>query len=182
VRGFQDAPTSTRSATTTTGLTKASGTFRVPPENASQTISSRLWNVLRGARSRPRRSSLKSSCRRSAHGASTPNTQRSTTFSSSTPLAPLETARRISRRAKIPKMRTKKINLRQPSSRMPPKPSMLSLVVRKIFVPSANRSCCYGKFYPSSRRYHDHSDGRRSPYHFLVLTSGPAFPSLGSFH
>jgi hypothetical protein len=146
----------------TIGLTKASGTFRVLPENASQTILSRLWNVLHGARSRPHRSSLKSSCRRSAHGASTPNTQRSTVFSSSAPLAPLETATRTSRRAKSLKTRTKKINLRQPSSRMPPRPSMLSLVVMKIFVPSENRSCCYEKFYPSSRRYHDHSDGRRS--------------------
>jgi hypothetical protein len=125
---------------------------------------------------------LKNSCRRSARGVSTPNTQRSTAFSSSAPLALLETARRTSRGAKSPKTRNRMTNLRRPNSRMPPRPSTSSLAVTKIFAPSGNRNCCYGRFYQLNRRYHDHSDGRRSPYHFPMMINGPAFPSLGNFH
>jgi hypothetical protein len=66
----------------TTAMTRASGTIRVYPENASQMISSRLWIVPREARSRQRRRSSRSSCRRNAHGIQVPITRQSivTTF------------------------------------------------------------------------------------------------------
>jgi hypothetical protein len=56
----------------TTATTKASRTIQVHPKSASQMISSRLWIVPREARSRRRRRSSRSSCRRNARGIQVP--------------------------------------------------------------------------------------------------------------
>jgi hypothetical protein len=58
---------------------------------------------------------------------------------------------------------------------------MSSSGVMRISVPGGTRSCFFGRFCPSSRRYHDHSVGRRSPSRSLAMTSGRAFRSSVSF-
>jgi hypothetical protein len=52
------------------------------------------------------------------------------------------------------------------------KPSTSSSEVMKSSNPGGNRNCSSKKSCPSSRRYHDHSDGRRSPSRFHVTFGG----------
>jgi hypothetical protein len=83
-------------------------------------------------------------------------------------------ARRTSQRIKNPKRMTKGTNRTTRSFKMPPKPSMSSSEVMKRSVPGGNRNCFSERSCPSSRRYHDHSGGRRSPSRFHETISGPA--------
>jgi hypothetical protein len=54
------------------------------------------------------------------------------------------------------------------------KPSTSSSEVMKRSVPRGNRNCFSERLCPSSRRYHDHSGGRRSPSRFHEMISGLA--------
>jgi hypothetical protein len=71
--------------------------------------------------------------------------------------------RRISQLIKSPKRMTKGTNRTTRSFKMPRKPSMSSSEVTESSIPGGNRNCYSEKSCPSSRRYHDHSGGRRSP-------------------
>jgi hypothetical protein len=46
--------------------------------------------------------------------------------------------------------------------------------VKKSSIPGGNRNCSSKKSCPSSRRYHNHSVGQRSPSRFHVTISGQA--------
>jgi hypothetical protein len=85
--------------------------------------------------------------------------------------------RRTSQRIKSSKRTTKGTNRTTRSSKMPPKPSTSSSKVMKRSVPGGNRNCFSEKSCPSSRRYHDHSGGRRSPSRSHEMINGPAFRS-----
>jgi hypothetical protein len=148
----------------TTVTTKASGTFRVHPENASQMMSSRLWIILRGARSRQCRRSSRSSCRRSARGIQDPITRLSTvTTSGGHSATPVVARRTKSRRTRNLRMTTKKTKGATRSSRMLRRLSTSSSGATVTSAPGGTRSCFSGRSCPSSRQYHDHSVGRRSP-------------------
>jgi hypothetical protein len=157
----------------TTATTKASRTFRVHPENVSQMISLWLWIILRGARSQLRRRSSRSSCRRSAHGIQVPTTLPSTaiTFGGRSAI-PVVVRRTRSLQTKNPRMTTKRTKGATRSSRMLRRSSTSSSGEMRILAPGETRSCFFGRSCPSSRRYHDHSIGRRSPSHSPVMTSG----------
>jgi hypothetical protein len=158
----------------TTATTRASGTTRVHPESASQMISLRLWIVPREARRQRRRRSLKSSCRRNAHGIQVPIMRQLIATTTGGHLAILVVARRTSQWTKNPKMTTKGTNRTTRSSRMPQRPSTSSSGEMETSAPSGTQNCFFGRSCPSSQRYHDHFVGRRSPYHFLTTTSGQA--------
>jgi hypothetical protein len=140
--------------------------------------SSRLSIVLRGARSRRRRRSLRSSCKRGAHGIRAPAMLPSTAITfggrSATPVAERRTRSLLT---KNPRMVIKRITGATQSFRTRQRLSTSSSREMRIFVPGGIRSCSSGRFCPSSRRYHDHSVGRRSPSRSLVMTSGRDFPS-----
>jgi hypothetical protein len=141
-------------------------------------MSSRLSIILRGARSRRRRRTSRNSYRRSAHGIRAPAMPplTATTFRgrSATPVV----ERRIrSLLTKNPRMTTTTTRGAIRSFRMPRRSSTLSSEEMRISVPGGTRSCFFGRSSPLSRRYHDHSVGRRSPSRSLVMTSGRAFRS-----
>jgi hypothetical protein len=158
----------------TTVRTRASGTTRVHPESASQMTSSRLWIVLREAGGQRRRRNSKSSCSRNAHGIQVPIMRQSIAITSGGHSAIPAMTRRTSQRIKSLKRTTKGTNRTTRSSKMPQKPSMSSSEVTKSSVPGGNKNYYSEKSYPSSRRYHDHSDGRRSPSRFHETINGPA--------
>jgi hypothetical protein len=143
--------------------------------------SSRLSIVLHGARSRQHKRSSRSSCRRSARGTQAPTTPPSTatTFGgrSATPAVERRTRSLLT---KNPRMMIKRIMGATRSFKTRQRLSTSSSGETRIFVPGGIRSCSSGRFCPSSRRYHDHSVGRRSPSLSLVRTSGRAFLSLAS--
>jgi hypothetical protein len=85
--------------------------------------------------------------------------------------------RRTSRRIKSLKRMTKGTNRATRSSKMPQKPSTSSSEVAKSSVPGGNRNYYSEKSCPSSRRYHDHSDGRRSPSRSHETINGQASQS-----
>jgi hypothetical protein len=60
------------------------------------------------------------------------------------------------------------------NSKMPRKPSTSSAKVTKSSVPGGNRNYYSKKLCLSSRRYHDHNDGWRSPSLSHEMISGPA--------
>jgi hypothetical protein len=158
----------------TTVPTRASGTTRVHLESASQTTSSRLWIVLREAGSQQQRSNSKSSCRRNAHGIQVPIMRQLIAKTSGAHSAIPAMTRRTSQRIKSPKRMTKGTNRTMRSFKMPQKPSTSSSEVTKSSVPGGNRNYYFEKSCPSSRRYHDHSDGRRSPSRSHEMINGPA--------
>jgi hypothetical protein len=166
----------------TTVLTRASGTTRVHPESASQTTLSRLWIVLHEAGRQRRRSNLKSSCRRNAHGIQVPIMRQSIAITSGRYSAIPAMTRRTSQRIKSPKRTTKGTNRTTRSSKMPQKPSTSSSEVTKSSVLGGNRNYYSEKSCPSSRRYHDHSDGRRSPSRSHETINGPASRSPANSH
>jgi hypothetical protein len=148
----------------TTVTIKASGTTRVHPESASQMISSRLWIIPRGARSRRRRRSSRSSCRRSAYGIQVPITRPSTaTTSGGRSATPVAVRRTRSLRTKNPRTMTKRTKGATRSSRTLRRPSTSSSGKMGISAPGGTRSCFFGRSCPLSRRHHDHSVGWRSP-------------------
>jgi hypothetical protein len=153
---------------------KASGTTRVHPESASQTTSSRLWIVLREAGRQQRRRSSKSSCRRNVHGIQVLIMRQLIATTSGGYSAIPVAARRTSQPIKNPKRMTKGTNCTMQSSKMRQKPSMSSSEVMKKSVPGGNRNCFSERLCPSSRWYHDHSGGRKSPSRFHVTISGQA--------
>jgi hypothetical protein len=165
----------------TTVLTRASGTTQIHPESVSQTASLQLWIILYEAGKQRRRSNSKSSCRRNAHGIQVPIMRQSiaTTFGGHSAIIAM--TRRTSQWIKSPKRMTKGTNHAMRSSKMPRKPSTSSSEVTKSSVPGGNRNYYAEKSCPSSRRYHDHSDGWRSPSRSHELISGPASRSLANF-
>jgi hypothetical protein len=154
--------------------TRASGTTRVHPESASQMTSSWLGIVLHEAGRQQRRRSLKSSCRRNAHGIQVPIMRQLIATTSGGHSAIPVAARRTSQRTKNPKRMTKGTNRTTRSSKMPRKPSTSSSGEMKSLVPGGNKNCSFEKSCPSSQRYHDHSGGRRSPSCFHATISGQA--------
>jgi hypothetical protein len=162
-------------------MTKASQTTRVHPESASQMISSRLWIIPHEARRQQCRRSSRSSCRRNAHGIQVPITQQLIATTSRGHLAiPVAARRTRSQWTKNPKMTTKGIKCTTRSSRMPQRPSTSSSGEMETSVPGGNKNCFSGRSCPSSRRYHDHSVGWRSPSRSPVTTSGQASHTLVS--
>jgi hypothetical protein len=144
-------------------------------------ISSRLWIVLRKARSRRRRRSSRSSCRRSARGIQVPTMRPSTaTISGGHSATPVVVRRIRSLRTKNLRMTTKRTKGATRSSRMLRRPSTSSSEVMGISAPDGTRSCYFGRSCPSSRRYHDHSVGQRSPSRSPAMTSGRYFRSPAS--
>jgi hypothetical protein len=142
-------------------------------ESTSQMTSSRLWIVLREAgRQRCRRSS-KSSCRRNARGILVPIMRQLIATTS----GGHSTIKRTSQRTKNLKRMTKGTNLTMRSFKMLRKPSMSSSEVMTSSIPGGNRNCFSEKSCPSSRRYHDHSGGRRSPSRSHVMINGQASQS-----
>jgi hypothetical protein len=141
-------------------------------------MSSQLSIVNHGARSRRRRRSSRSFCRRSAHGIRAPATPPSTAITfggrSATPVVERRTRSPLT---KNPRMMIRRITGTTRSFKMRQRLSTSSLGETRIFVPDGIRSCSSGRFCPSSRRYHDRSVGRRSPSHFPMMTSGRAFRS-----
>jgi hypothetical protein len=141
-------------------------------------MSSRPSIVLRGARSRRRRRSSRSSCRRSAHGIRVPTMPPSTatTFGgrSATPVAERRTRSLLTRN---PRMMIKKIMGATRSFKTLRRLSTSSSGETRILVLGRTRSCFSERFCPSSRRYHDHSVGRSSPSRSPAMTSGRAFRS-----
>jgi hypothetical protein len=139
-------------------------------------MSSRLSIVLRGARSRQRRRSSRSSCRRSAHSIRVPAALPSTAITfggrTATPVAERRTRSLVTRN---PRMMIKRIMGATRSFKTRQKLSTSSSGKMRIFAPGGIRSCSSGRFCPSSRRYHDHSFGRRSPSRSPAMTSGRAF-------
>jgi hypothetical protein len=136
-------------------------------------MSSRLSIVLRGATSQRRRRSSRSACRRSAHGIRAPATPPSTaiTFGGRS-ATPVEERRTRSLLTKNPRMMIKRITGATRSFKTLQRLSTSSSGEMRILVPGGIRSCFSGRFCPSSRRYHDHSVGRRSPSRSPVTTSG----------
>jgi hypothetical protein len=162
----------------TTAATKASGTFRFHPGNESKMISSRLWIVLRGARSRRRRRSLRSSCRRSARGIRVPIMLPSTaTIFGGRSATPVVVRRTRSLWTKSPRMTIKRTTGATRSFKTLRRSSTSSSGEMRILAPGGTRSCFSGRSCPSSRRYHDNSVGRRFPSRSLVTISGRAFRS-----
>jgi hypothetical protein len=141
-------------------------------------MSSRLSIVLHGARSRRCRRSSRSSCRRSAYDIRVPATPPSTAISfggrSATPVAERRTRSPLTKNLR---MMIRRITGATRSFKMRQRLSTSSSRETRIFVPDGIRSCSSGRFCPSSRRYHDHSVGRRSPSRFPVMTSRRAFRS-----
>jgi hypothetical protein len=141
-------------------------------------MSSRLSIVLRGARNRRCRRSLKSSCRRGARGTQVPIMPPSTATTFGGCSATLVVERRIkSLRIKNPRMMIKRTTGATRNFKTLRRSSTSSSGAMRILVPGGIRSCFFGRSYPSSRRYHDHFVGRRSPSRFLATTSGQAFRS-----
>jgi hypothetical protein len=173
VNSSRGAMTTTRGAQITTISIRASGTTRVHPKSASQMTSSRLWIVLREARRQRRRSNSKSSCKRNAHGIQVPIIRQSIATTSGGHSAIPAMTRRTSRRIKSPKRTTKGTNRATQSFKMPQKPSTSSSEVTKSSVPGGNTNYYSEKSCPSSRQYHDHSDGRRSPSRSHETINGP---------
>jgi hypothetical protein len=136
-------------------------------------MSSRPSIVLSGARSRRRRRSSRSSCRRSAHGIRAPTTTPSTatTFGgrSATPVVERRTRSPLTNN---PRMMIKKIMGATRSFKMLRRLLTSSSGETRILVPGGTRSCFSVRFCPSSRRYHDHSVRRRSPSRSPAMTSG----------
>jgi hypothetical protein len=160
----------------TTAATKASGTFRVHPANKSQMISSRLWIVLRGAKSGQRRSSSRRSRRKSAHGIQVPTTPPLTVITFGVRSATLVVVRRTrSLQTKNTRMTTTTTKGATQNSRTLRRSSTSSSGEMRTLAPGGTRSCFSGRSCPSSRRYHDHSVGRRSPSRSPVTTNGRAF-------
>jgi hypothetical protein len=142
--------------------------------------SSRLWIVLREAGRQRHRSNSKSSCRRSAHGIQVPITRQLTATTSGGHSAIPAMTRRISQRIKSPKRTTKGTNRTTQSSKMLRKPPTSSSEVTKSLVPGGNKSYYSEKSCPSSRQYHNHSDGRRSPSRSRETINGLASRSLAN--
>jgi hypothetical protein len=166
----------------TTATTKASRNIRVHPESASQMISSRLWIVPHGARSRRRRRSSRSSCRRSAHGIQVLITRPLTaTTSGGRSATPVVVRRTRSLRTRNPRMTTKRTKGATRSSRMLRRPSTSSSGEMGITAPGGTRSCFFGRSYPSSWRCQDHFVARRSPSHFPTMINGQVSRSLAIF-
>jgi hypothetical protein len=111
----------------TTATTRASGTIRVHPESVSQMISSRLWIIIHEARSRRRRRSSRSSCRRNAHGIQVPiMRQLIVTTSGGLSAIPVVARRTRTPWTRNPKMTTKGTKGATRSSRMLRRPSISS--------------------------------------------------------
>jgi hypothetical protein len=145
----------------TTTTTRASGTIRAHPKNASQMISSRLWIVPREARSRQRRRSSRSSCGRNAHGIQVPITRQSiATISEGHSVIPMVARRTKSQWTKNPKTTTKGTKGATRSSRMLQRSSTSSSGEMETSVLGGNKNCFSGRSCPSSRRHHDHSAGQ----------------------
>jgi hypothetical protein len=151
----------------TTATTKASGTFRVHPGNESQMISSWLWIVLRRARSRQRRRSSRSSCRKSANHAAIDCYHLRRTFSNSGG----------GKKNKKPADKEPEDDDHNDQGRNPKFQDTLKVVNiifggMRILGLGGTRSCFSGRSCLSSRRYHDHFVGRRSPSRSPALTNG----------
>jgi hypothetical protein len=150
--------------------------FRVRPGNESQMISSRLSIVLHGARSRQCKRSSRSSCRKGAHGTQVPTTLSLTATTFGGRLAtPVVVRRTRSLQTKNPRMTTTTTKGATRSSRMLRRLSTSSSGEMRILAPGGTRSCFSGRSCPLSRRYHDHSVGRRSPSRSPAMTNGQAF-------
>jgi hypothetical protein len=157
----------------TTAMTRASGTIRVHPENASQMISSQLWIVPREARSQRYRKSSRSSCRRNVHAIQVPiMRQLIATTSGGHSAIPVAARRTRSQWTKNPKTTTKGTKHTTQSSRMLQRPSTSSSGEMETSVPGGNKNCFSGRSCPSSRRHRDHSAGQRCPSHFPATISG----------
>jgi hypothetical protein len=141
----------------TSATTKASGTIRVHPESASQMISLWLWIVPREARSRQRKRSSRSSCRRSAHGIQVPIMWPLivTTFGGLSAI--LGVVRRTrSPWTKNPKTMTKGTKGATRSSRTLRRPSTSSSGGgggMETSDPGGNKNCFSGRSCPSSRSF-----------------------------
>jgi hypothetical protein len=164
----------------TTIPTRGSGTTQVYPESASQMTSSWLWIVLHEAGRQQHRRSSKSSCRRNAHGIQVPIMRQLIATTSGGHSAIPVVARRTSQRTKNLKRMTKGTNCTARSSRMPRKLSTSSSGKIRTSVPGGNKNCSSERSYLSSRWYHDHSVGQRSPSRSHVTISGQASRSPAS--
>jgi hypothetical protein len=138
-------------------------------------ISSWLWIVPREARRQRRRRSSRSSCRINDHDIQVPIMRQLIATTSGGHLAiPVSARRTRSQWTKNPKKTTKGTKCTTRSSRMSQRPSTSSSREMETSVPGGNKNCFSGRSCPSSRRYHDHSVGRRSPSCSPVTTSGQA--------
>jgi hypothetical protein len=76
-----------------------------------------------------------------------------------------------------PRTTTKRIKGATQSSRILRRPSTSSSGAMETSAPGGTRSCFSGRSCPLSRRYHDHSVGRRSPSRSPAMISGQASQS-----
>jgi hypothetical protein len=129
----------------TTAMTRASGTIRVYPESASQMILSQLWIIPCEARSRQRRRSSRSSCRRNAHGIQVPITRQSIATTSGGHSTILVVARRTrSQWTKNPKTTTKGTKGATQSSRMLQRTSTSSSGKMETSAPGRSKTASSG--------------------------------------
>jgi hypothetical protein len=138
-------------------------------------ISSWPSSVLREARSRQRRRSSRSSYRRNARGIQVPITRPSTvTTSGGHSATPVVARTTRSQQIRNPRMMTKRTKGTKRSSRMLRRPSTSSSGERETLALGGTRNSFSGRSCPSSRWYHDHSVGWRSPSHSPAMISGQA--------
>jgi hypothetical protein len=146
----------------TTATTRASGTIRVHPKNASQMILSRLWIVPREVRIDD------AGGVREARAEEMPMASRCQSRGNRL-LPPPENKNQWT---KNPKMTTKGTKGATRSFKMLQRSSTSSLGEMETSVPGGNKNCFSGRSCPSSWRHHNHSAGQRCPSRSPAMISG----------